>query len=245
MTAINILRCALVFSSAISASAGAIAAEADAIIARARAFLSSESALDSVKSIRFTGTIAEGTETRGSIVITLKKPFQQRIERTIGDEREVTALDDFDGWSRRENLANPEELRLTLLSSDHIRRLQANNIENLNFFKGTDRRGGSVELRGDATIDGIACVKIVFIHGRGIEFVRYFDKATGRLVMTETENGGEIRERGEQVVSGIRFPTSLESTYDGRTVVITFDSIEINGDYPNSLFAVPSVMPMP
>ena len=97
MKAKNILRCALVFTSALFASAGAIAAEADAIIARARAFLGSESALESVKSIRFTGTIAEGTETRGSIVITLKKPFQQRIERTIGDEREVTALDEFDG----------------------------------------------------------------------------------------------------------------------------------------------------
>jgi hypothetical protein len=245
MKAINILRCALVLTSALFASAGAIAAEADAVIARARAFLGSEAALDSVQAIRFTGTIAEGTETRGSIVITLKKPFQQRIERTIGDEREVTGLDEFDGWSRRENLKNPEELRLTLLSSDHIRRLQANNVENLNFFKGTDRRGGSVELRGDATIDGIACVKVVFIHGRGIEFIRYFDKTTGRLVMTETENGGEIRERGEQIVSGIRFPTSLESTFDGRTVVITFDSIEVNGDYPNSLFAVPSVLPMP
>jgi hypothetical protein len=63
--------------------------------------------------------------------------------------------------------------------------------------------------------------------------------------MTETENGGQIRERGEQIVSGIRFPTSLESTLEGRTVVITFDSVVVNGDYPDSLFEVPSVMPLP
>lgn len=234
---IAILACVLL------AATGACAAEADAIIARARAYLGTEAALDSVKSLRFKGTIAEGEETRGTIVITLKKPFQQCIERTIGDEREVTALDEFDGWTRSENLKDAESWRLTLLTREHIRRLQANNVENLNFFKGAERRGGSVELRGDATVDGVDCAKVAFIHGQGIEFVRYFDKATGRLVMTETENGGQIRERGEQIVAGIRFPSRLESTLEDRTVVISFESVEVNGDYPDSLFEVPSVMP--
>jgi hypothetical protein len=241
----NTTRCITILACALLAATSAFAAGADAIIARARSYLGSEAALDSVKSLRFSGTIAEGDETRGTIVITLEKPFQQRIERTIGDEREVTALDEFDGWTRSENLKDPEDWSLTLLTRDHIRRLQANNVENLNFFKGAERRGGSVELRGDATIDGVACVKVAFMHGHGIEFVRYIDKATGRLVMTETENGGQIRERGEQIVSGIRFPTSLESTLEGRTVVITFDSVVVNGDYPDSLFEVPSVMPLP
>ena len=244
MKAIKINRCVSILACVLLATTG-FAAEADAIIARARAFLGSEAALDSVKSIRYAGTISEGTELRGTIVITLKKPFQQRIERTIGDECEVTALDGFDGWSRSENLKNPEEIRLTLLPGEHIKRLQANNVENLNFFRGTNRRGGKVEVRGDATVDDVACVKVVFIHGPDIEFIRYFDKATGRLVMTETEKGGQIRERGERIVSGIRFPTSLESTFDDHTVLITFDSIEVNGDYPDSLFAVPSVMLVP
>lgn len=241
----NTLRRITILACALLAATGAIAAGADGIIDRARAYLGTEAALDSVKSLRFSGTIAEGDETRGTIVITLEKPFQQRIERTIGDEREVTALDEFDGWTRSENLKDPEDWSLTLLTRDHIRRLQANNVENLNFFKGAERRGGRVELRGSATIDGIDCVKVAFMHGHGIEFVRYFDKATGRLVMTETENGGQIRERGEQIVSGIRFPTHLESTLEGRTVVITFDTIVVNGDYPDSLFEVPSVMPVP
>ncbi|HEY5552743.1 MAG TPA: hypothetical protein VIK52_12700, partial [Opitutaceae bacterium] len=132
-----------------------------------------------------------------------------------------------------------------LLTRDHIKRLQANNVENLNFFKGAERRGGTVEVRGEATIDGVDCVKLVFIHSPEIEFIRYFDKANGRLVMTETETGGQIRERGEQFVSGIRFPRSLESTLDGITNIISFEAIEVNGDYPDSLFAVPSVMPAP
>jgi hypothetical protein len=241
----NTPRCIAILACALLAATGAFAAEADAIIARARAYLGTEAALDSVKSLRFSGTIAEGAETRGTIVITLKKPFQQRIERTIGDEREVTALDEFDGWTRSVNLKDSEDWRLTLLTRDHIRRLQANNVENLNFFKGAERRGGKVELRGNATIDGVDCARVAFVHGQGIEFVRYIDRATGRLVMTETENGGQIRERGEQIVAGIRFPKSLESTLEDRTVVISFDSIEVNGDYPNSLFEVPSVLPVP
>lgn len=241
----NTPRCITILACALLASTGAFAVETDAIIARARAYLGAEAALDSVKALRFSGSIAEGEEVRGSIVITLKKPFQQRIERTIGDEREVTALDEFDGWTRSENLKDSDDWSLTLLTREHIRRLQANNVENLNFFKGAERRGGTVELRGGATIDGVDCAKVAFVHGQGIEFVRYFDKATGRLVMTETENGGQIRERGEQIVSGIRFPTRLESSLEGRTVVITFESIVVNGDYPNSLFEVPAVMPAP
>lgn len=218
------------------------AAEVDAVVARARAYLGSEKALDAVKSLRFSGTIVEGNEKRGTIVITLKKPYQQRIERTIGNEREITALDGFDAWSRIESLDNPDGLRLTLIPVEDIKRLQANNAENLNFFKGAQIRGGSVEMRGEATIDGVDCVKVAFVHGPGIEFVRYFDKATGRLVMTETERGGQIRERGEQVVAGIRFPKSLESSFNDRAVVISFDKVEVNGDYPDSLFAFPSVL---
>lgn len=240
------IRCIPILAATLLAPAiPASAAESDAIIAMARAFLGSESALDSVKSLRFSGTIVEGTEKRGTIVITLQKPYQQCIERTIGDEREVTALDDFDAWTRSENLNDPDDWRLTLLDREHIRRLQANNNENLNFFKGAGRRGGTVEMRGDEVVDGVNCAKIAFVHGPEIEFVRFFDKTTGRLVMTETERGGQIRERGEQMIGGIRFPTSLESTFKDRSVVITFDSIEVNRDYPASLFMVPSVMPSP
>lgn len=238
-------RCIPVLACAFLAIHASAAGEADAIIAKARAYLGSESALDSVKSVQFTGTIAEGSEKRGTIVITLKKPFQQRIERTIGDDREVTALDGFDAWTRRENLKDPDDWRLTLIPAEDIKRLQANNVENLNFFRGAQRRGGSVEVRGSETVDGVDCVKVVFIHSPEIEFIRYFDKATGRLVMTETEKGGQIREHGEQIVKGIRFPTSLESTFNDHTVTITFDKIEVNGDFPDSMFAFPSVMPAP
>ena len=238
----KIIRCFALLAGVLVASAVHGSPDVDAVVARARAYLGSEKALDSVRSLRFSGTISEGNEKRGTIVITLKRPYQQRIERTIGDEREVTALDGFDAWSRIESLSNPDGWRLTMIPADDIRRLQANNAENLNFFKGAQSRGGTVEMRGDATIDGVDCAKVAFVHGPGVEFVRYFDKATGRLVMTETERGGQIRERGEQVVAGIRFPTSLESAFNDRVVVISFEKIEVNGDYPDSLFAFPSVL---
>ena len=232
-----------VLSIALLATTGYAAGEADAIIAKARAFLGGDKVLDSVTSLQFSGAIMEGGEKRGEITITMQKPFQQRIERTIGDEREVTALDDYDGWTRLENLKDPGDMRLTLIRAEDIKRLQANNVENLNFFKGAERRGGTVELVGPATVDGIDCVKVVFTHTPEIAFTRYFDKATGRLVMTETEKGGEIREHGEQFVDGIRFPTSLESKLDGRTVTITFEKITVNEKFPDSLFAFPTVMP--
>ena len=219
--------------------------QAEQMIEKARAFLGGDAALDAVKSLQFSGSIIEGTEKRGTIVITLQKSFQQRIERTVGDEREITALDGYDAWSRRENLKDPSDWRLQMIEADDIRRLQANNAENLNFFRGAERYGGSVEYTGSKAVDGIDCARLVFKHTPEIEFVRYFDKATGRLVMTETERGGEIREHGEQFVDGIRFPTSLESTLDGKTVTITFEKVVVNAAYPESMFEFPSVMPTP
>ena len=93
----------------------------------------------------------------------------------------------------------------------------------------------------DATIDGIVCAKISFIHSDNIVFHRYFDKGTGRLVKTETANGGEIREEGVLKVDGIRFPKKIiNKASTGQVTTIVFDEIVLNESFPPSHFAVPS-----
>ena len=135
---------------------------------------------------------------------------------------------------------------MTLLTNDQIKRLRANTWENLSFFHGIEQRRGSVKDLGKATVDGKSCRKLGFDHGDGIVFTRYFDDATGRLVLTETENGITIREEDEAVVEGIRFPHKIISTSklaDGtdRTVSIEFDKITVNEVFADSLFAVPAM----
>ncbi len=49
---------------------------------------------------------------------------------------------------------------------------------------------GKVTDMGSTKLDGVACRKIAFIHSADVIFFRYFDEASGRmLVLSETESG--------------------------------------------------------
>jgi hypothetical protein len=215
-----------------------------ALLAKARAILGSESALNAVATIHFTGTLETDANTRLPVDIIFQKPFRQRITLTGPKVIEVTALDDYDAWQKRTNPANLTQWQVTLLDAGQVKRLRANTWENLNFFTGIEKKGGKVQSGGDVTLDGVACAKVMFVHADNIVFIRYFDKATGRLVKTETENGGEIREEGEMSVGGVKFPKKvINKASNGTVSTITFDKIELNVPTPAAEFAVPTLRP--
>lgn len=232
-----------------AALATAYAAEPP-IIAKARAHIAPKAVLNAITSVRYVGTLVTADpadpkkETRATMEIIFQKPEQQRITATTTSTVEVTALDGYEGWQRVHDVANPSKWKQTLMQPDQIRRLRANTWENLAFFRGMEERGGRIEDRGTATVDGLTCQKIAFIHNPSVIFIRYFDVATGRLMLTETESGGTIRERGELRVQGVRFPRSIiTSTKNAKgeeqKVTIEFESVYVNETYPPSYFAVP------
>ncbi|MDD2764038.1 MAG: hypothetical protein PHE83_08725 [Opitutaceae bacterium] len=239
--------------------AAARAQTAEQIISKARAYLGDEAALSAVKSVHFVGTmetrqlVPEGSKPlQFAIDIVFQKPYQQRITRSTSTATEITGLDDYDGWQRIQDMTDPSRWQLTLLDPLIIKKLRANTWENLNFFKGLEKRGGSVKVIGPAAIDGAAVVKAAFIHEPGITFYRYFDTATGKLVLTETDQGDRIKEEGEIMVDGLRFPrrvTTASRATDAKgqvvdnPIVITFDKITLNEVFPDSIFAVPSMTP--
>lgn len=236
-----------------TAAVSVAAAAEPAIIAKARAYVGNEHALTSLKSVHYVGSLVTTDpadpkkQTRAAMEIIFQKPDQQRIMATSETTIEVTALDGYDGWQRVTNIADQTQWRQTLLGTEHVRRLRANTWENLSFFRGIERAGGKLEDQGTATIDGRTCQKIAFRHAPHIVFYRYFDVATGKLVFTETESGGTIREQGEIVVNGIRFPKSIVTVTKNQagqqqTVTITFDKITVNQSFPHSMFAVPSLV---
>ncbi len=240
---------ALVFS--LLAVAASQAAEEPPIIAKARAFIGAEKILNELKSVHYVGTLVTADpadpskQTRAAMEITFQRPEQQRIMATSDKMVEITALDGYEGWQRVQDPKDPAKWRQTLLGPDQIKRLRANTWENLAYFRGIEKVGGRIEDLGAATVEGVACQKIAFIHAPNIVFYRYFDLSTGRLVFTETEAGGTIREQGEVVVHGVRFPRSIVTQTKNRegklvTVTITFDKITINETYPAGLFAVPA-----
>ncbi len=248
--------CVLLASLVLAAASPLRAESVEQVIARARAYLGTESALNAVSTIRFTGTLETTTkgpspEDKTRLVdqpikvpaeIIFQKQFQQRITITSPTVIETTALDGYDAWQKRTNPKNPSQWTVTLLDASQVKRLRANTWENLSFFAGLDKKGGSVQLGGEVLVDGVPCVKLSFLHTADIVFLRYFDKATGRLIKTETENGTEIREEGEMVVNGVRFPRKvINKSTNGTLTSITFDQVVLNQRVPAGEFAVPAL----
>ena len=222
------------------------------LIAKARAFVGPEEVLVAVKSVHYVGSLVTPDPTDAkkmtyvTVEIIVQDPYQQRITASSDRSVEVTALDGYDAWHRVQDPKDSTRWRMQLLGTDQIKRLRANTWENLAFYRGLEREGGRVVDQGDATKDGIACRKLAFIHAGGVVFLRYFDAATGRLVVTESESGVSIREQGEIRVNGLRFPKSIVTATrgdDGRekSVTLTFDQITLNESFPASTFAIPSL----
>lgn len=249
------LLCSRTFGSVFCAAAAALVSGAHAaepaIIAKARTFLGTEAALTAVKSVRYSGTVVttlsgDATKsTRESVEIIVQKPDQQRVTATSDKTIEINGLDGYEGWQRVQDSGNPKNWRQVIFKPDVLKRIRAQARENLMFFGGLERSGGTYEDLGAQTVDQIACRKISFVHGPGIVFHRYFDVATGRLVQTETDDGTTTREQGELVVNGVRFPKAMTITAklaDGqsKTTVITFDKITVNESFPAAMFAVPA-----
>lgn len=235
-------------------SAGSLRADEVAeVLARARAFLGSEAALEGVQALRLRGQLeivgAEPGEAEpAQLEILFQKPDKQRITATDGTKTEVTALDGYDAWQRISDSSDATLWRVTLLGPDQIKRLRANTFENLAFYRNHAVQGARVEDRGAATVDGLACRKLAFVHGPGIVFTRSFELASGRLVLTETESGTQIREEGELRAGGLRFPQrirTLNRLPDGtsRTLLVTFSGVEVNPDLDPSWFAIPPLNP--
>jgi outer membrane lipoprotein-sorting protein len=219
------------------------------IIRKARAYVGDSAKLDSLKSIHFQGTLTSDDGKTFALEIIFQKPLQQRITATGTDTIETTVLDGYDAWQRFEDMKDASRWRVNLLPADQIKRLRANTFDYLNLFK-VYPQFGSIEDLGLVTLDGREVHKVAFRHGAGISFYRFFDSATGRLVRTETEQGGSMVEQGEIMVDGLRFPKKVINSSKGadgklHAMVIEYEKITLNETFAASLFAVPSLSPTP
>ncbi|MFO1448683.1 MAG: hypothetical protein U1F61_11045 [Opitutaceae bacterium] len=219
-------------------------ADTNVAISKARRYLGPEAVLDQVTSVHFWGTLFTDNDQKIAIEIVFQKPYRQRIVTTGAERMETTALDDYEGWQQIEDLKDKGRWRMKLLSKDQVKRLRANTWENLAFFRGIEAKGGKVENLGDVEVEGKPAHKLSFLHPTGSVFTRYFDAETGRLVLTETEQGGRIREEGEIVAGGLRFPQKIVTItrLDGgreRSATIVFDKVVVNESFPPSFFSIP------
>lgn len=238
---------------AILSAAVSLRADEPPIIAKARAYVGPDAVLDGVTSIHYVGKITgadpsnAGKSVSASLSITYQKPWQQLLVIDNGQLVNTIGLDDYNVWQRLQDDKDLRRSRILVPPISTIQRIRSDIWENLEFYRGIEQAGGRLDDQGAAVIDGIACEKIVFIHPPNFTYTRYFDQATGRLVMTETDLGVKIRQVGEIVVKGIRFPKSLvqKQTQDGKeqTSIFEFSSITVNDAFPDSVFDTPPIDP--
>jgi hypothetical protein len=242
----RLLICALVLM------APAVARSEPAVLGLARAYLGPESTLEGMKTIHFVGTLERtGTTPAGpqtlhtDLDMVFEKPLRQHTVMRAEKATMTTVLDGYNGWDWLQDNANPAKHKLIWLPMADLRTLRANTWENLYYYKTPE--GGTVEDKGPVTVDGVDCERVDFDHGSGVVYQRFFDRDTGRLVLTVLGNES-FKETGEIRVEGIRFPKSIVSTVKNPkggelTETATFTKVMLNEPVPESLFSVPSPEP--
>ncbi len=222
-------------------------ASVEEVIAMARQRLGGEEVLNSVNSIHFKGKfMATNRGTEGQIEILFQKPFQQRLDVSEGDSILTTGLNGYEGWNRRISINNPGSWDLEILDAADVRRMRANTHDNLNFFTGLDKVRGKVLEKAVQKKDGRDAHVLVFQYDDKIFYKRYFDVQTGELISTVNDQGLEIKEVGQMVVDGVRFPQKVVSLIDGEIVnTVEFTEIILNEDLDSSYFDLPDFAPHP
>jgi hypothetical protein len=222
-----------------------------AVLSLARAYLGPQSSLDSIQSVHYVGTLErvdpdhDAAPVKGTLDMIFAKPLRQRLRIAGPRTTMLTVLDGYDAWTLVTDNADRSKTRFAWLAAGDIRSLRDTTWENLYYYSKPEQ--GTVEDKGGATVDGIECERVDFTHGLGAAYERFFDRDTGRLVLT-VRGSESIRESGEVLVEGVRFPKVVVSRIklpSGREVVSTasFTSITLNENLPPSAFAAPTLLP--
>ena len=240
------------FLACLVALAAPAAARAEpAVVGLARAYLGPQSTLDAIQTIHYVGFLdrvdpdrADKATEHVALDLIFAKPLRQhQVIRGLKVSR-TTVLDGYDAWDLLQDNADPRKARLTWLQPGEIKALRADTWENLYYYR--TPAGGSVEDRGPSTVDGVDCECVAFTHDPDAVYQRYFDRDTGRLVLT-VRGTETFRESGEIRVDGVRFPKRIVSTQrtpSGKQAVttVTFDSIVLNEAIKPDLFSAPSLV---
>lgn len=241
-----------ILGAVIVAVGGTLACAAEPpIIAKARSHLGTEAALERIVTLHFSGVVTVSDpndakkQTRQAVEVVLQKPDRERVTVTSDEFIDVTALSGYEAWHRISSRKDSTKWQQDLLAAAGVKKLRAQVIEAVNFFRGCEKAGGSVRDEGTVTKQGIKCRKVVFSYAPDIYFTRYFDEETGRLVLTETPLSAQT-EQGELLVQGVRLPkTSVQVSVlpDGKTqtIVTTYEKVTINEVFPPSYFDVPPI----
>lgn len=235
----------LVFSS--FADETASQPDKDYVIEKARKFLGGGENLEQIEALKYIGTINSPERKRaGSLVMELKKPLKQRIEiETSSGDLEVTAVNGYEGWIMKK-ASGERAAEIQVMNAENLNRMLVSTWENLNFFKEPTKQHARTVFKGMTEFRGRPVYELHVIYPGGTPtFKRYFDKQTGELVGSLTDDGLEFIESGMILVDGVQFPRKIEAFRGEKRVhVIEFTEVLINPEIPDAQFEYPISVPV-
>lgn len=243
-----------VASSSGAAQRSPILAPEHPFIAKYRALQGSDAALDAVQSLHYWGTVETtrltGTKPiYGKVEIAYQKPWQCRLIFDTARSHMERGTDGEKAWRMVSEESISPKPTVVMLKPYDGNRLRASLWQTLFFNRGIEEAGGRVDDAGVTVIDGIMCQKLAFIHpyvAPSFAFINYYDRATGRLVLTDCSDGNEqTREEGDLLSGGIHFARVVVTTVveSGRvhSERIVFDKITVNESFPAGYFSMPDL----
>jgi len=215
------------------------------VILLARSALGPDDKLNTVTSLELTGNVTDDkNQPFGQLVIMFKKPARMRSEVQTANGRMIQGSDGVAGWEFDVD-KNSNSRNAVMPARDELQNIYET-LENLYFYRGTEHvTGSSATVDGDAQYRGAASTKVTFHYPNNIDYVRYFNPASGKLLGTVlAPEGTEFVEEGEAVVNGITFPKILhEYAKDGQLVrTIVFEKVIVNPPLDDRLFDQPSLI---
>ncbi|MEM9226953.1 MAG: hypothetical protein AAGA45_03205 [Verrucomicrobiota bacterium] len=229
------------------AAAPLYAQSVEDIITKARARLGPEDVLNNVETVQFIGEAinAEG-EVTDTVLLQFKKPNMQRLTVESDSFKRITATNGFEGYTEVVDKYEPLGGGVIVHDVDRVRRLIANSLENLYFFRGPyELRGASVTDEGMKSIDGEPCHVIRYSYPGNYHYLRRFNAKSGRVVSTiNITTDFETVEEGVIEADGIIFPEQI-ITYDDEGDIIRtvkFSEVIVNDPLDDSLFDFPTVL---
>lgn len=211
---------------------------ARSVVAQARSYLGGERKLEAIESLRYVGKIEYiPTGATSDITIMFARPLRHRTEVRSEGQVVITVLNDLESWVRIVDEEMGQELSFRYLSEREAALTKYITWENLNFYTGIEKLWGRKEYVGQEDLLGHVADVVMFHYDKNYEVKRYFDAKTGKLLATRLAGNVELRELGEIVVDGMRFPERVETYRDGELESrVRFERVEINPDLSEEIF---------
>ena len=214
-----------------------IGTELPILIKKIRANIAKSVRLEQIESLEFYGHYKNVNNGFGTIQVSFKKPYLQRIETSDLNKRTILLAGYDVGFAHTKNLETNEQ-NSTIMSLEFYNSLRVNSIENLFFYHPPPSEKVMVQLGGELDWDGVKAVKITFKYSNNLTYIRYVDSKTGKILATIMPDGNKVVEEGNYIVEEIRFPKKIHTFNEKDELIstITFEKININPKFNDEHF---------